>query len=306
MFSDQFTYRVTTANGTSNVATVTLIDVISNGPYGPTDLVLDAIYPERAGRQVVARFNPPAQDPAPEQYAFTGGVVPGQTLAQLLTGSPHPIYEFTAPAAGSYFIRVHGVTGNVISAPSNEVPLHINTTVTPSAPVNLLGAVDGSNLTLAWKNTYGGGIPTDSFLRVSGALSLTVPLGPTETFSYTAVPSGTYTFEVFNGNSGGVSTASNAVTLTFPGPCTPPQMPENFLAYVNGRLFGAIWDLPANGPAPNGYLLEVSSPIFTGRVPFRTTSIRPTAVPAGTYTVRILATTACGESGPPAQTVVVR
>jgi hypothetical protein len=297
---DSFTYRAVNSFGESDVAKVDIIDDALEGLVRVAEMLADGV-----DRTVTMRFDPPS-GPAPSQYALTGGTQPGETLAVLPTGSPYPIFRFTTPLTGSYFVRMHPLDGLTLGGASNEVPLHLNTTVTPSAPVHLLGAVDGSNLTLAWKNTYGGGIPTDTFLRVSGALSLTVPLGPTETFTYTPVPSGTYTFEVFNGNSGGVSAASNAVTLTFPGPCAPPQMPENFLLYVTGRILGAIWDLPANGPAPNGYLLHVTSPIFTGSVPLRTTNIRAQAVP-GAYSVSLEATTDCGSSArTPAQTVVVR
>lgn len=305
-----FTYRAVDAAGSSAVVSVRLIDGLS--ARVPTNFevakIIGGVPQLGAFRpQVVVRFDPPVLGPAPDQYALSGGVVPGQTLAQIFTGSPNPIYEFTAPASGSYFIRVHGVTGGVIGAPSNEVPLNLDTTVAPSAPANLLGAADGSHLTLAWKNTFTGGLPTNSFLRVTGAVSLTVPLGQTDTFSYAGVPDGTYTFEVFNGNASGPSTASNRVTLTFPGPCMPPEPPTDFLAYVNGRLYGAIWNLPTNGPAPNGYLLDVVSPIFTGRLPLRTTNIRANVVP-GIYDVSVVATTACGlESAPTAvQRVVVQ
>jgi hypothetical protein len=201
---------------------------------------------------------------------------------------------------------MHSLLGTSQSGPSNEVPLHVNTTVTPSAPANLLGAVDGSNLTLAWKNTFVGGIPTNTFLRVTGDASVTIPLGPTETFTYSPVPAGQYSFEVLSANAGGVSAASNKVTLAFPGSCSPPQMPTKFLLSVNGLRMGAIWDLPLAGPAPSGYTLNVTSPVFTGRVPnIRTTNIRAQVVP-GAYTASLEATSACGASArTPTQTVVV-
>jgi hypothetical protein len=166
--------------------------------------------------------------------------------------------------------------------------------------------MDGSSLTLAWKNTFRGGIPTNSVLRVTGSASATVPLGQTETFSFSPVPPGTFTFEVLNGNAGGVSAASNAVTLTSPGICNPPEMPEDFLLYVNGLVLGAVWDLARGGPAPNGYLLNVTSPVFTGSVPLSGRSIEAT-VPPGTYTASVQATATCGASAvTPVQTVVVQ
>lgn len=311
LFSERFTYRARNLNGTSNVASVFLdaqdIDTLRNlraKIIDRTPRIVGGI-PVLPERFIRVRFDAPSQG-TPEQYAITGGVLPGQTLAQIPTGSAYPIFEFAAPPAGSYYIRAHAVTGNVLGAPSNEVPLHVNTTVTPSAPTNLLGLVDGSNVALAWQNTYGGGIPTDSFLRVSGAASLAVPLGSTDTFAFSGVPPGTYTIDVVNSNTGGISPPSNPVTLTFPGPCSgPPEMPEDFLLYVRDRILGAIWELPAGGPAPTSYVLHVESAVFTGSVPLNETNIEA-AAPPGTYTVSVGATT-CGGPGvlTPTQTVVV-
>ena len=306
---DTFTYRAVNAFGASLTAVVTITDTVLT-PQPPTNLRVESFEEfignpvNPRGRVMTVRSDQPPGAP-PNEYALAGGTQPGETLAFVTTGSAYPIYTFTAPP-GSFFIRMHSLLGTSQSGPSNEVLLHVNTTVTPSAPANLLGAVDGSNLTLAWKNTFLGGIATNTFLRVTGDASVTIPLGATETFTYSPVPAGQqYSFEVLNANAGGVSTASNKVTLAFPGACSPPQMPTDFLLYVEGLILGAIWDLPANGAAPNGYLLHVTSPLFTGSVPIRTRNIRAQVVP-GTYTASVEATSACGASArTPEQTVVV-
>jgi hypothetical protein len=318
-FADSFTYRVINANGTtSNIATVSLLDEVTDGPYGPVNFEVAKIIggvpripvggpTTTGGRQVVLRFDPAPLVPNPDQYAITGGVLPGQTLAQIPTGSTYPIFEFTAPASGRYFLRAHAVTGSTLRSASNEIVLNLDPTTPPSPPENLLITVDGSNLTLAWNNTYLGGPPTNSILRVTGDANVTVPLGVTETFSFSGVPAGAYNFTVFNGNAGGVSADSNQVAGTFPGACSgPPRMPEDFLLHVRGRILGATWELPANGPAPNGYLLDVASPVFTGTVPLSGTSIEA-PVPPGIYTASVRATTACAGPGmsTATQTVVV-
>ena len=53
--------------------------------------------------------------------------------------------------------------------------------------------------------------------------------------------------------------SSNAVTLTFPGPCSgAPLPPTNFLAYKSGTTIFVVWDPPTGGPAATGYVLNVS------------------------------------------------
>jgi hypothetical protein len=296
-----FTYRAVNKYGPGNIATVSIAITKGTRPPTPANLRVLSI----VGNRPVVRYDAPIVSPPPTGFEIAGGTQPGETLAVVPTGSLFPIFSFNAPF-GSFLLRAHSVLGTERSSPSNEVPLHMNTTVTPSAPERLLGSMDGNSLTLAWKNTFGGGIPTNAFLRVTGSASVTVPLGQTETFSFSPVPAGTYAFEVLNGNAGGVGPASNRVTLTSPGTCSPPEMPEDFLLYVNGLVLGAIWDLARGGPAPSGYLLHVTSPVFTGSVPLDRRSIEAT-VPPGTYTASVQATTACGASARTAeQTVVVQ
>ena len=50
------------------------------------------------------------------------------------------------------------------------------------------------------------------------------------------------TLTVRAGNAAGASTASNPVTLTFPGACSgPPLAPANFLAYKSGNTIFVVW-----------------------------------------------------------------
>jgi hypothetical protein len=235
-----------------------------------------------------------------------GGIVPGQVLATLLTGSPFPVVEFDAPGGGNFWISVAGVIGTDTTGDSNQAPLLTTTSVAPSAPENLLIAVNGFNLDLAWTNTFRGGIPTNVILDVTGDATVSLPLGPVETFSFAGVPSGQYNFTVRSVNAGGSSVSSNQASGTFPGPCSgPPLAVEDFLLYVDGLVLGAIWDRPASGPAATGYVLNVTSPIFNGPVTVRTTNVRAN-VPSGVYAMTVTPFNACGSGVPtPLQSVVV-
>jgi hypothetical protein len=239
----------------------------------------------------------------PTDFVLEGGLTPGSVLASIPMGL-NPIYSFEAPT-GAFYIRVHTVAGAARSAASNEVRIFVNVPQPPSAPANLLGAVNGTTLHLAWRNTYGGGAPTGLILDVTGAVTISLPLGLGDSFTFAGVPPGTYTLSLRAVNAGGVSASSNAVTLVFPQPCSEaPSTPANFLAYRIGNLVHLVWDSAADGGAPTGYMVNVSG-AFTASVPVPARSISGFVGP-GTYNFSVLAANACGASAAtPVQTIVV-
>ena len=298
--ADSYTYHAVNGNGAGNVATVTLNVLSPTTPQAPTNLVVDSV----VGQLVTVRFVAPTIGPPPTGFVLKGGLLPGQILAALPTGHTAPIFTFAAPN-GSFFIRMHTLTAAGESGPSNEVPLLVGVAVTPSAPQQLTGLVNGSSIALAWKNTFGGGPPTNIILDVSGSQSASIPLGVVETFTFASVPAGTYTLSVRAVNAAGSSAPSHPVTLQFPGACLgPPALPEKFLAYKIGSTIFVRWDPPLSGPAPTEYVLHVSGS-FSGSLATTGRSLSGVAG-AGTYTLSVRATNACGSSPvTPEQTVTI-
>jgi hypothetical protein len=291
--TDSFTYRAVSASGLGNTATVTIsVGAAASTPQPPTGLYAASI----VGNTLTLRWTPPASGPVPTGYILEGGVNPGSVMASLPTGSTAPIYAIVTPT-GSFYLRIYTQTAAGRSAaPSNEILVHVNLPVAPSAPTNLLGMVNGSALALAWRNTSPGSVPTNVLLDVSGALSATLPLGAAESFQFPTVPNGTYTFSLRSQNAAGVSTSSNSVTLTFPGACSgAPEIPTNFLATKSGSTIFVQWDLPASGAAPTTYVLDVTG-AFVGSFPLGGRAISG-AVGPGTYNLSVRAANACG-SGP--------
>ena len=177
-------------------------------------------------------------------------------LASIPTGSQSPIFTFVAPT-GSFHVRMHGQLAADRSPASNEVPLHVNVPVPPSAPANLLGLVNGSTLDLAWKNTFGGGPASGLIVDVTGSVNTSLPLGLTERFSFTPVPGGTYTFRLRGTNGGGASPSSDPVTLAFPTACSgAPEPPANFLGYRIGNTVFVVWDSADQRPRAHGLRAE--------------------------------------------------
>ena len=267
----------------------------------PTNLTATSI----VGNTVTIAWTAPANSITPTGYLLEGGVSPGEVLASVATGGTATTYTFAAPT-GAFYIRLHAVASGARSVASNEIRIFVNVPAPPSAPTNLLGLAVGSSLQLAWKNTAAGGTPTGVIVDVTGSLvgSLSLPLA--EDFALAGgVPAGTYTMSLRAVNSTGISASSNSVTLTFPGACSgAPAPPTNFVATTGVNALSLSWGLPASGPAPSGYVLIVSG-AFVGSVPVTGRSVAG-AVPAGTYTLSVAATNACGTSAPsPPVTVTV-
>ena len=220
----------------------------------PTALVAASI----VGNSVTFRWSKPALGPAPTGFVVEGGINPGEVLASLATGSSDPIFTVVAPT-GAFYARVHTLVGNLRSAASNEIRVFVNMPVAPSAPTDLVATVNGSSLTLAWRNTFTGGSPDTQVLDVLGPTSTSIPLGPTQTATFPVVPAGTYNFAMRSTNASGSSTASNSITISVPGPCSgAPLPPSNFLAYRVGNQLNVIWELSSFGPAPSSFVVNVT------------------------------------------------
>ncbi|MGE0816302.1 MAG: Ig-like domain-containing protein [Vicinamibacterales bacterium] len=296
---DTFTYRASNTNGFSNVATVTVNVASSVTPAPPSGLYAWSI----VGNVVTLRWTAPS-GPAPTNYLMDGGIAPGAPLVSIPTGRTEPVYVFTVPN-GSFYVRIRAIVNGSPTGPSNEIRIHVNVPVAPSAPAGLTGTVNGSAVALSWRNTFAGGTPQTTVLDVSGTLSGSLPIGPADSFTFNGIPGGTYTFSVRSANAAGTSGSSNAVTLTFPQVCTgAPATPANFLAFKTGNLLTLLWDPAATGDATTQFVLNVSGAI-SASVPFNTRRLS-VPVPPGSYTFSVAAVNACGTSpATPTQTVVI-
>ena len=133
---------------------------------------------------------------------------------------------------------------------------------------------------------------------------MSLPLALSETFLFSGVPAGTYTFAVRAQNAMGSSSASNPVTLTFPAPCETPGVPVNFNASKAGSTISLAWSPPASGPTPTGYTVNVTGS-FVASIPTTTLSLSGMVGP-GSYTLSVVANHPCGASAPTApQTVTI-
>jgi hypothetical protein len=278
----------------------TVHQVSATIPETPTGLVTTAL----AGNLVSLRWTMPPVGPAPTDFLLEGGVSPGQVLASIPLGSTAPVLTFAAPS-GSFYVRVHAVSGTFRSAASNEISIHVNAPVAPWPPANVIGLVNGSTLTLVWTNSYGGGEPARLWLGVGGAYYGGFYMNVVDRLSFAGVPPGTYSLALWAQNAAGNSVRSNVVTMTVPAACSgPPETPAEVSAYRIGRTLYVTWAPGAFGAAPTSYVLNVTG-AFVGGLATNDRALSG-AVPPGSYTMSVVAVNPCGASPATApQTVVV-
>ena len=176
------------------------------------------------------------------------------------------------------------------------------TTGPPNAPVNLMAGVSGNVLSLQWGAATIGATPTGhtvvARLRDRGPVVVTVPIGPTTSFSV-AAPNGNFVLSVSATNASGTGPESTSVRVQVPQAAVPPSPPSGLTASVSGSTVMFNWSPPSGGVT--SYLLVAGlTPAFS--VPYVTVPLGPTpgfvvpGVPAGTYFVRVLAQNASGTS----------
>jgi hypothetical protein len=247
------------AGDTNGYGDIFVRDLVATTPMPPSDLVVHSV----AGILVTLRWTSPGFGPAPTAFVIEGGTAPGEVLASFSTGSTAPTFTFAAPA-GSFYVRVHTVSGSFRSASSNEVQVHVNVPLVPSAPAHLLALVNGSTVTLAWQNTYAGGAPTSFVLDVTGTITASTPLGFGDTFTLANVPDGRYA-----GAAGaervGPQPPSNAQALSFPGPCSGPPTYYQCLRVSGGWVGACLVGARAPAGAPTAYVLIVTG-AWTGHL----------------------------------------
>lgn len=256
-----------------------------------------------AGNAVRLAWSLPAAGGSLAGIQLEGGLTPGAVVGSVML-SPLPEATLTLPS-GTLYLRVRALAGGALSDTSNEISVKVGVPAPPAAPVSLLGLANGTDLSLLWKNSFSGGVPASAILNVSGAVNAALPLGNTESFKFSGVPPGTYTFSVIAQNGSGTSAASNSVTLTFPSACSGvPQKVSNFVALWSGGTVFLTWDPPGSGAAPSGYIVTVTGAIAAA-VPTGATTLSG-VVPPGTYSLSVSAVNACGVGvATPSQTVVV-
>ena len=279
-------------------ASAAVIGTPTFAPFAPTQLAVTA----QTGQVITVRWVPSTSGLPPTSYVLQGGSLPGEVQASFPTDSLMPTFTFSAPP-GEYYVRVHALAGGGWSPASNEIRIFVDVPRPPSAPAQLLAAVNGAEVALSWKNTFEGGPPVALLLKLPGSTVASLPL--VETVSVANVPPGTYDIALTAVNAWGESLLSNGVRVMVPSSCLVPRAPQYFTATATGQAFDLAWSPPSSGAAVTGYTVEVSG-AYDGS--FNTTDRTMTGTaPPGSYTVSVRAGNSCGVGPPaPARTIVIQ
>ncbi len=168
----------------------------------------------------------------------------------------------------------------------------------PSAPTNLTANVNGLSVSFFWNPSANN--PTQYVLQAGfapGQTAITVPLSAATTAFSASAGAGTYYVRVVAVNAYGTSPPSNEVTVVLTsGGCSAPSAQRNLRAMVNGAEVFLFW-IPGASGAPTGYSLQAGSGPGQTFTQFATSCRSLNAVaPAGSYFLRVIATSACGNS----------
>ncbi|MGE3276876.1 MAG: hypothetical protein AB7O67_17325 [Vicinamibacterales bacterium] len=192
-------------------------------------------------------------------YVLQAGSAPGQTSVTLALAGGATSFVTTAPS-GTYFVRLVALNADGQSTASNEVTVVVGGTgcSVPAAPQNMTATFKGTALYLAWNASAG----ATSYVVQAGAAPGTtfqeIPVSGRTTLNAN-VSAGVFYARVVARNACGTSTASNEVTLSFPGASTrvPDPVAGTWLPLPDVEaLVTSIGqerpDLMLNGSCPGG------------------------------------------------------
>ncbi len=218
--------------------------------------------------------------------------VPLGAQTHLSADAPDGVYTFVVEAAYS--------TGIVVRSNTTVVP--VGAFALPGPPVGLAATTAGNVVTFQWQPPASdGGAPVQAFVLEAGTAPgvsdlAVLPLGGVMSFATPPIPDGSYFVRVRARTVVGTGPPSPDVHAVVGPP--PPAAPVLTGTSAGGSV-SLQWSTPSSGPAPTGYRVFVGSwPLASDVADIATavanTRLAAAGVPAGTYFVRVAATSASG------------
>lgn len=268
---------------------------VAASPYR-IDLRVAEVQPLTAASYVVT-LQWTYEGPATTGFVLEGGAAGGTPGA---VGVGAVTLSRQAVEAGRYIARVRLAEDAASAHPSNVVDITTAAGAVPATPTDLRATVDGPRVTLAWVPNFTAGMPTQTYVVVSGVAD-PLPVGLGSSVTFTDVPEGEYEVRVATWNEAGASALSSPVTVVVPGGCIVPETPAWVSVGVEGRVGIAWWQTAPAGGAATDYLVTVEGlgEYATGGASRLAGLLEP-----GTYRISVRAQNACGISAPSAVQVL--
>ncbi len=293
-------------NGTSYTFTVVATNARGDSPASaPSNAVIPVTVPGKPTGVVVV--------PADQQVtvSWTAPVVTGGTPITGYTVTSSPDGVTCSSGAPTTTCVVTGLTNGVSytftvvatnavgdSLPSNASP-STTPSVPPDAPTGATAAAGNKAATVSWTAPYDGGVPITGYTVTASPGGRTCSTSSTSC-TVTGLTNGvTYTFTVTATNARGTSPASapsNAVI-----PATVPSAPFGVQVVPADQQVTVSWTTPvSDGGLPiTGYTVTSTPGGFTcSTVPPTTTCVVGGLTNGTSYTFRVVATNAVGDSAP--------
>ena len=159
-------------------------------------------------------------------------------------------------------------------------------------------AVSGNQVTLRWNAPAAGPVPTGYVLEggaAPGEVLAAIPTGSTALSFTIATPPGSFYLRMRTVSGAQQSAASNEVRA-YVQVAQKPSAPASLLGFVNGTSLGLTWRTTYTGGAPTSLMLDVTGAL-TASLPLGVSeAFNFNGVPPGSYTFRLRAVNAAGES----------
>jgi Fibronectin type III domain len=275
--------------------------------------VAPVLAPAAVGRPSVTLSWTPGTGAAPSGYTVVASMTPGGPVALVYSVGWQTSLVLNA-RDGAYYVRVLAhIGGGTVS--SNEIEVIVGSGAAPTAPRNLTAVVNGNTFTMTWAppanvltapvTTYYVGAGT------AGGISdlAFFPTGRTQTsFDTPALPDGTYWVRVHALSAGGLGPPTPDLRVAI-GPLAPGAPVLSGGATGPGTVL-MQWTAPAEpGAQVTGYQLRAGylpgqsdAAVFT--FPASTLSYGASAIPPGTYYVRVAALSSSGPGAVSSEVVV--
>jgi hypothetical protein len=254
---------------------------------------------------ITVSWQPPASGAPVSNYVVQAGTAPG--AANVYSGGVGTATSVSSPIPnGTYYLRVYGLNASGTGPLSADIVAQVG--LPPGPPRNAAATASAGVITLTWLPPVSGGTVSRYIVQAgtaSGASNVFNAAVGAGTAVSGAVPAGTYFLRVLAQSSGGISAASNEVSVSVGPACTAPSAPV-LTGSRSGNVISIAWSTPPGGPVTSYSVLAGSSAgasnIFSGSVGL--TNAVSATVGSGPYFIRVVANTACGSSAPSNEVLV--